>query len=418
MSAVAQIAKFQGYEVSGCDLQSDTPYISKVLKMGIPVAAGHDQNHLKSIDLLAVTPAAFYQSPDHPELTLAKDRGILVKWQQFLGDYLHHDKFVICIAGTHGKSTTTAMAGLLLEQAGLDPAVEVGATVKTWQGNVRLGTGKYFVSEADEFHNNFLHYHPDIIILNNIELDHPEFFPTFDRLLETYADFIKNLKPGGVLIYNADSPGVRQLISLHKSDFTGHNLYPYRLTEFPHNLTLQIPGQHNKSNALGIIKLAEILNINPEIVHHSLHTFSGLERRLELLGEKAGIKVYDDYANHPTSYRANLEALKQQFPDSRILAVIEPHTFSRLRALLPNLHDAFKLANQVVVSKIFSSREVDPGDFTGADIVTAIGAKALYIPEFPGIESYINTHKSSFDLILVMGSGNSYKLSRQILAAI
>lgn len=424
MSAVAQIASSRGYIVSGCDLQTNTPYIDKVKALGIPVFTGHSADHLQDIDILCVTPAVFYQNDAHPEIEAARQKNILMTWQEFMGKYLHADKFVICIAGTHGKSTTTALTGLLLEQAGFDPTVEVGATVPAWHSNVRIGQSKYFISEADEFHDNFLHYHPDIIILNNLELDHPEYFHSFDQLLDSYLNFVKQLKPNGTLIYNADSPGNLKLLLKIKNLLAVRttlkiSLIPYSFSEYPANLSLKVIGNHNKSNTIAIIKLGQLLHIDERITTDSLSNFIGLERRLELLGEKDGIKVYDDYANHPSSYQANLAALKENYPNSRILTVIEPHTFSRLRALLPELPAAFAQADQVVVSKIFSSRETDPGDFTGQNIVDALHhPHAQYIPEFKDISSYIELHKSSFDIILVMGSGDSYKLSRQILSAL
>lgn len=404
MSAVAQIAHAQGYIVSGCDLNLDTPYVDKVKKLNIPIFAGHSADHLKDIDILAVTPAAFYISSDHPELQEAKKKNILMTWQEFMGKYLHKNKFVICIAGTHGKSTTTTMTGLLLEAAGLDPTVEVGATVPAWHSNVRIGKSKYFISEADEFYDNFSSYKPDVIILNNIEMDHPEYFHTIDRVLQSFQKFIDNLKPGGTLIYNSDSPLIHKL-RLPK------NSVPYTLSEF--NYKLSIPGNHNKSNALGVIKLAKILNTPDSITISTLKSFTGISRRIELIGDKNGIKVYDDYANHPTAFTASIAGVKELNPDSKIWAVIEPHSFSRLRATLSDLPAAVSQADEVIVSKIFASRETDPGDFSGADIAAA--AHARYIPEFAEILSTLKVESHPGDVILVMGSGDSYKLSRQIL---
>src|SRR3989344_8348914 len=202
MSAVAQIAHAQGYEVSGCDLNLDTPYISKITNLISHIYQGHSADHLKDIDILAVTPAVFFQSTHNPELTTAKSQGILMTWQEFMGNYLHKNKFLICVAGTHGKSTTTTMAGLLLEAAGFDPTVEVGATIPAWHSNVRIGQSKYFISEADEFYDNFSSYKSDVIILNNIEMDHPESFHTIGRLLQSFKNFIDNLKPAdGVEVF-------------------------------------------------------------------------------------------------------------------------------------------------------------------------------------------------------------------------
>lgn len=441
MSGVAQIAAAQGFQVSGCDLSVDTPYISKVQNLGLPVSLGHDPLHLDGVDILAVTPAVFYQNNTHPEVELARSKGILMKWQEFMGQYLHLGKFVICIAGTHGKSTTTALAGQLLETAQLDPTVEVGATVPLWHSNVRIGTGRYFISEADEFHNNFASYRPDIIILNNIEMDHPEYFGSVDKLLSTYRDFISHLKPHGTLIYNSNSALAHSLVSsLSHPHF---NLVPYSYFEIHsehlsptattfsyhgHNYSLSLPGRHNIENALGVIELARLLKIKLSQVKSSLKSFTGIDRRLQFLGEKHGIKVYDDYANHPTAFLATIQAARQLHPGLPVWAVIEPHTFSRLRTLLPQLPASLASADQVIITKVFASRETDPGDFSGLTITDYLNRNsppakkatptlswATYIPEFPAVADHLKSQAPENCVILVMGSGLSHRLSRLIL---
>ena len=414
-SAVAQIASAQGYIVSGCDLQSSTPYLEKLNKQnpGITTFRGHDSSHLKGVDLLCVTPAVFYQNDHHPEVETARKQGILFTWQQFLGQYLHRDKYIISVAGTHGKSTTTALAGVLLEAAGLDPTVEVGATVNLWHNNVRIGKSRYFISEADEFYDNFSTYNSDVILLTLLEFDHPEYFGTLDNMLLSFQKFIDHLKPDGKVIYNADSP-LTSSLKLPPSS-VGYHLSDYNSESFP----LTLPGNHNKSNALAVINLARHLNIPDVVITSVLSAFTGTGRRMELLGEKNNIKVYDDYANHPSSFSATISAVKQLYPKSRLWAIIEPHTYTRLRVMLSELPAAFSQADEVIVSKIFASREIDPGDFTGADISSALHhPHSQYIPKFSDIASFIKTEAKSGDIILVMGSGDSYQLSRQILASL
>lgn len=401
VSGVAQIARAYGYEVSGCDLKT----------------GGHDAKHLEGVDILAVTPAVFFQSSQHSELQTAKQKNILMTWQEFMSKYLHKNKFVICVAGTHGKSTITAMVGQLLEKAGLDPTVEVGATVPVWHSNVRVGQSKYFISEADEYYHNFLHYHPDVVILNNIEMDHPEYFKTFDNVLQAFVDFVKNIKPGGTLIYNSDSSGVQELLLKIGKYNLDLKLVPFSLAKFPSDLVLGVPGNHNKSNALGVIKLTNILNIDYELTNQLLTNFTGIGRRLEELGTKNKITVIDDYANHPTAFAANILAVKEKYPDRRIWCVIEPHTFSRLRAVMSEIPKSLEKADAVIITKVFVSREKDPGDFSGADIAKVI-PHSRYIPEFIDVVKTLSFETKPGDIILVMGSGNSYKLSRQILESL
>ena len=290
----------------------------------------------------------------------------------------------------------------------------MGATVPLWRANFRIGKGNYFVSEADEYYHNFLNYRPQIIILTMIEMDHPEYFNSLDNVVDAYRKFISNIKPNGVLIYNET---IEQFSILNSQFPNNFQKIKYSIRDFPKNLQLQVPGNHNRENAAAIIKLAEYLKIDYELTNHVLTNFSGIGRRLELIGQKRGIYVYDDYANHPTSYSATIQAVNEKYPESRIWAVVEPHTFSRPKATLPDYPQAFKLTHQVIVSKIFASRETDPGDFSGSDIAAAT-PHATYIPEFPDIAAYLKSHTQPGDIILVMGSGDSYKLAHLILKSI
>lgn len=411
-SAVAQIAKYLGFEVSGCDLNDDTPYIHKVRSAGIPVTIGHDQSHVDTSDIIAVSPAVFYLSNTHPEIEYARSSNKLVKWQEFLGLHLHSDKKLICVAGTHGKSTTTAMVGHLLEDAGLDPIVELGATDLEWGNNIRLGSGQFFVSEADEFHNNFASYHPDYVILNNIELDHPEFFGTLDKVIDTFLCFVRQISDSGALIYNSDDANINLLVS--RLDKVKFKLIPF--AKLRTNLQLSIPGKHNLTNAAGVIALAEELGIKRSIVLHSLKQFIGLSRRIELIGKPKNISIFDDYANHPTAFAATLEAIRSINPQGRIIAVIEPHTVSRLRATITQLADSLQCAYFVIITDIFTSREqIDPL-FTGQTIADSIGTKAEFLADFQAVSDRINQLVRPNDAVVVMGSGDSHKLSRLILS--
>ena len=382
MAVVAEIAKAYGFKVSGCDLKLQ----------------GHNPDHLQNVDILCVTPAIFFQNNNHPEVELARQKNILITWQEFMGKYLHKDKFVICVAGTHGKSTTTAMVGELLTQSKLDPTIELGASGHS------IGKSKYFVTEADEYYGNFLHYRPNIAILNNIEFDHPEYFKTLDNMLDIFQKFVDQTD---LLIYNTDSP------LIHKLKLPNNSI-PYSISEFPKDLILKVPGDHNKTNAMGVIKLAGLLKLLKSDYVKTLENFQGIDRRLQELGTVNGITVIDDYANHPTAFLNNIKALREKYSGKPIWVVIEPHTFSRLRAVLADLAPALKDADHVIISKIFASRETDPGDFSGSDIAEVIPG-ALYIPEFSDIIRHLTLNIKHPSVVLVMGSGNSDKLAREIL---
>jgi UDP-N-acetylmuramate--alanine ligase len=377
IAGVANLAKRMGYRVSGCDLKT----------------GGHDIVHLKNVDLVVVTPAVFYQSGKHPEVVEAKKRGILMTWQEFLGKYLHKGKKVICVAGTHGKSTITAMAGKLLQDAGFDPLVVVGAKVPEWGSSFRFGQGKYFVTEADEFYDNFLHYRPEIVILNNIEFDHPDYFKSEAEVKKSFRKFIKRLKGKKILITQKDS--------LHK------------------RFNLKIFGEHNQKNANMVYLLGKKLGISDEKIISSIESFTGIERRMQLIGEKRGIKVFDDYAHHPTAIAATLAGLRERYPKNRIWAIIEPHGFVRTHALLAKYKGVFKHADKVIIGPIFKARDAKTLGMNPEKIAKSSGhPEAIGVNSFAQIVKIIKKEIKTGDVILVMGAGKSNLWARNILKII
>lgn len=453
MSAVALLAKNAGFEVSGCDLQESTPYLDKCKKAGIKLYVGHNKSHLKDIDVLAVTAAAFFQSQDQPEFILGQKTDKMMQWQEFLAKYLHKDKQVISIAGTNGKSTTTALASLVLEEAGLDPSVMIGASMKKWGANYRTGKSKYFVVESDEFFDNFLAYHPDIIILNNIEFDHPDFFKSFDHVLNTFKKFIKNIKGDRTLIFNQDDPGIKKLFTkLGKKFLSSLKLVGYTLKTKPgikvanstrgiiktsnskgtifeainHKLNLKnrfnliLPGEYNVSNALGVITLATILGIKPKIVDDVFRNFEGIGRRLDKIGEtKNKIIIYDDYGHHPSAIKVTLEALKQRYPGQKIWAVIEPHGYSRTKAVLSLYKNAFSNAEEVIIAPIFKSRDQHDFGVSSQSIVEISKHTNIQsLDTFEKIIQYVKEKIPSKAILVVFGAGNSYYLVRDIFKSL
>ncbi len=431
MSGVALIAKAQRYEVSGCDINIDTPYIKKIRDLQVPIFKGQDQKHLNGIDILAVTPAVFFQNADNPELKEGKKRKIVMTWQEFLGKYLQKGKKVICIAGTHGKSTTTAMASLLFEKANLDPSVMIGATVNEWGANYRVGKSDVFITEADEFFDNFLNYQPDAIILNNIEFDHPDYFKDEKQMFESFRRFIGNLRGEKILIFNKDSFGVKRLFEMiGKERLKKLRLYGYTTknkkialkrneTNFEidgEKFKLKVLGKYNVSNALGVIVLGKIFGISVNKIKRSLASFGGIGRRLELIGEKSGVKVYDDYAHHPSAIKVTLAALKQKYPKKKIWVIVEPHTYSRTKALLALYKNVFKDADEVIITPIFKSRDTTDFGISGESIVKISNHRNIkYIDNFDKITTLVCRNVKKEDVIIVMGAGESYKLARNIL---
>ncbi len=430
MSGVAIIAKSQGYEISGCDLNINTPYIDELKNSGVKIFQNQDEKHINNIDIIAATPAVFFQNENHPEIILAKKEKKLITWQKFLGKYLQKNKEVICIAGTHGKSTTTAMLALLFEREKLDPSVMIGANIKEWNANFRIGKSKIFITEADEFFDNFLNYKPSVIILNNIEYDHPDYFKDRKQLFKSFNKFIENLQGKKILIYNDDDPGIKKLFRIiGKNKLKKLNLYPYSTknakiklgkteTHFEFqdtNYKLKVPGKYNVSNALGVIVLGKLFNIPTKRIRESLYKFNSIGRRLELISNKDGVKIYDDYAHHPTAISKTLSALRQKYPKEKILAIIEPHTFSRTKALLPLYENAFTGADEVIIAPIFRSRDTENFGVSGKSIVEISKHHDIsYIGNFSEITTLVKKTTKPGDVIIVMGAGDSYKLAYEI----
>ena len=450
LAGVAILAQKAGFKVSGCDLSPHTYYTDFLTKEKIKPMLGHDEKHLKGVDILAVSPAIFNVNPDHPEVVEARKRGILMTWQKLMGQYLQKDKYVIAIAGTHGKSTTTALTGLVLEEAGFDPIVEVGAIVPEWGKTIRIGNSRYFVCEADEFNYNFLNYSPSIAIINNIEMDHPEFFKDFEEFRNSFNKFIRRLRGPKILIVNEDSEGVQKLLKEMSVWLTDNKVkvigyFLKRRFKFPftdeyqgqivkmtpgfsrfrvtgkftsEEFILKIPGSHNIANALGIWACAVELGIKSDKVKKAFKKFAGLERRFSLTGEANGIKVFDDYAVHPTAIKATLQAAKQKYPNRKIWIVFEPHQFSRLSIFLDSFSTSLKLAHRVIVTKIYAGRERDVGKTKPEDLVEKIGTKACYLPDFKEVARKIVSECKNGDIVIVSGAGKSYTLSQTILEEI
>lgn len=453
MSAVALLAKHAGFTVSGCDLQESTPYLDKCKKAGIKLYVGHNKTHLKNIDVLAVTAAAFFQSQDQPEFILGQKTDKMMQWQEFMDKYLHPGKQMISIAGTNGKSTTTALASLVLEEAGLDPSVMIGATMKKWDANYRTGKNKYFLVESDEFFGNFLAYHPDTIILNNIEFDHPDFFKSFDHVLNTFKKFVKNLKGDRTLIFNQDDPGIKKLFTkLGKKYLSSLNLVGYTLKAKPgirvvnstrglikttnskgtifeainpklklnRKFSLILPGEYNVSNALGVTTLAMILGIKPKIVNDVFRNFEGIGRRLDKIGETENkVTIYDDYGHHPSAIKATLNAIHQRHPKQKIWAVVEPHGFSRTKATLPLYKNAFTQAAGVIIAPIFKSRDQHDFGVSSQSIVDISKHKNIQsLDSFEKIIQYVKEKIPSKTILVVFGAGNSYYLVRDIFKSL
>jgi UDP-N-acetylmuramate--alanine ligase len=445
-AGAALLAHHAGAAIDGCDADTPSPYTPPIDAAGIRVIAGHDAAHLAGVERVAITPA-LRANPDLPELVAAHRMGIpVVPWQEILGELMAAEgRIGLAVTGTHGKSTTTAMLGHLLEVAGMDPTVEVGAFIPAWGASVRPGGGAPFLVEADEFGDNFLHYHPAGAIVTNVEMDHPDFFADRAAVLASMEAFVRGMGEsdalgGRLLVTTAADPGVRALLTRLEGwkgrivqygpggdveardvDFAGGGA-TFRLFEHPFESPLA--GEHNVLNASGALTMARQLGASLEALAEGLRTFTGAGRRMELIADTAGVIVYDDYGHHPTEVRAALAAARQKVGDRRLWAVFEPHMYSRTALFMDEFAGAFTDADEVVIADIFASRDTDEAlQSTSAEALADAIERISAVPtiatgEVDATTEYVAEHLRPGDAVLVMGAGKSYRIARGLAAAL
>jgi len=435
ISAIARLLVEDGWPVSGSD-RTLSPLAAELMKLGIPVAIGHAAENIQGAELVVRSSAV----PDsNPEVQAALAAGIpVLKRADFLGR-LMQGKLGIAVAGTNGKTTTTAMIAWMLTRLNLDPSYIIGGVSRNLSNNAHAGHGDAFVIEADEYDRMFLGLNPRLAVVTFVEHDHPDCFPTMADYRIAFADFIDRLQPGGTLLACADNFEAAALVSKVPenctartyglncpADYCALEIHPNHLGSFSFeawrsgqklaSLDLQVPGLHNASNALAALAAAHILNLPLEQAAAALGEFSGTGRRFELIGEPHGIAIIDDYAHNPTKIRATLAAARARYPGRRIWAVWQPHTYSRTRTLQAEFLNAFKDADRVLVTEIYAAREASEG-YSAAQIVARLShPAALFLPTLAETEQYLIQHLQPGDVLLVLSAGDADRISAGVLA--
>lgn len=421
-SGCARLAQRGGFTVTGCDKNLSGEFIG--ILSGLKIFGSHDPKHLDGVDILAITPAILSLDPKNPEILEAKKRKVkIMTWQKFLGKYLTRGKQVIAVCGTHGKSTTTAMVGQILEDAGLDPTVLLGANTIFWKGNFRSGNGKYFVVEADEFNDNYMSLKPDMTIVTNIEFDHPEYFKDFEDYRNSFRNFLHTTKM--LIIANLEDENSKNVLS--EKDISPESFFP-PVVDFSKNLIdfpLNVYGHHNKLNASAAFNLGLNLGIDPEAIKKSLQNFKGVGRRIEYLGNINGAKVYSDFGHHPTEIKVTVQALRQKYHDREVIVLFQPHMFSRTKALFSDFVEVFRNlpVKKTYILDIYPSREVDTGLVNSKQLVQAIGKENVqYSRDLTKTFRELTTRPSSRgnqltnnDLVIFMGAGDIDQKARELI---
>jgi len=415
----AALAHASGFQVSGCDINLDSTEIPYVLKQ-LPLNIGHNPKHLNNIEILIVSPAVNIMSSVNKEIQEAKRRGIkILTWQEFIGKFLLKGKFVIAVCGTHGKSTTTGMVGFILEKAGLDPWVLVGAKILNWDSSFRVGKSNYFVIEADEYNNNFLNYTANIIVITNIEWDHPDFFKDKQKLYQSFEKFILKAKRPFCLLTTKNGVGINHFLK-----FILRKKYAKEIADFIEypkikRLRLQIPGSFNILNASLAYAVAKKLGIGEKMIIEALKDFKGIARRFHLVGKVGKMKIFDDYAHHPSEIKATLDMAADIFPNRKIWVCFQPHTFSRTLVFFSEFVNVLKHApvEQIYLVDIFAAREKDEGLISSAKLAEAIKtSKVQYLGDITHAATFFKTIRNKPDILINMGAGDIFKLSRMLLS--
>jgi UDP-N-acetylmuramate--alanine ligase len=441
-AGVATLLQRAGALVDGCDADAPSPYTPPLERAGIVIARGHDPAHLEGVDRVAISPAVRAVA-GHPELAAAIEAGLpVVSWQALLGELMAaHGHLGLAVAGTHGKSTTTALLGHLLIAAQMDPTVEVGAFIADWGASVRPGGGAPFLVEADEFGDNFLNYRPSAAIVTNVEMDHPDYFADEAAVLDSFERFVRGMLPdprlgGRLLLAAAGDRGADALV--HRlgdwqgrivrygpageiaADGVGYHESGTSFRLFDHPFEMVLAGEHNVLNATAALALARTLGAPLEALAIGLRSFAGAGRRMERIGDTAGVLIFDDYGHHPTEVRAALQAARQQVGDRRLWAVFEPHMYSRTALLLDDFAASFGGADEVLIVDIFASRDADTSVTSAEELADAVerisAVPTLASGDAESTTQYLADHVRAGDAVLVMGAGKSYRVAHGLAA--
>ncbi len=408
VSAIARMMIEEGKKVSGSDV-SFSAITEELQKLGAKVFLGHNAKNVPNdVELLVYTPAV---NEKNPELKKAKKLKIIcLSYPEILG-FISKDKFTIAVAGTHGKTTTTAMIGKILTEAKLEPSIIVGSLLKESKSNFVAGRGKYFVVEACEYKKSFLNLNPKIIVITNIDNDHLDYYGSLENIKKAFGEFARKLDEDGFLVCDPNNNNLRDAVKRTKAKIIDY-------TKIAANFNLKIPGEHNIRNAKASMAVARILDIDDEKSLSFLNKFSGTWRRFEYKGKTAkNSLVYDDYGHHPTEIKATLSGARELYPKNKIIVVFQPHLYSRTKNHLAEFGKSFKDADIVVVSPIYAAREKNDPSINSEMLVEEIkknNKQSFFFKDFSEIENYIKTHSDESSIIITVGAGDIHKVSSDL----
>jgi UDP-N-acetylmuramate--alanine ligase len=432
MSGLAEILLDRGFEVYGSD--RDITPISK----GATIYQGHDENHIHNDLSFIVYTAAIKK--DNPEYMQGVSLAIpLISRAELLGQVMAHYKYSVGVAGTHGKTTTTSMVAHIFENCGIDATISVGGILKLIDGNIKVGSSDYFVTEACEYANSFLEFKPFIGIVLNIDEDHMDFFKDLDDIRHSFLTYLGNIPKNGYAIINSAALketdlydnlecntitfGLSEVDSDYYPKNVSYNAFGLGSYEFYHHDThlctvhLKTTGEHNVLNSLSAMTMAHLLGLDLDQAAIGLSTFSGANRRFEYKGDLGGVTIIDDYAHHPSEIEATINAAKK-IVKNKLWIVFQPHTYTRTIRFLEDFARVLAKADGIILTDIYAAREKDEHTVHSKDLLKAINSlnpNVAYIPSFDDVQVFILSHCVPNDLLITMGAGNVFLIGEDIL---
>lgn len=432
MSALAELVLRSGGRVTGCDARPG-PVLDMLVGLGAEIVIGHDASHVEGASALVCTAA---MPKEHPELAAARASGIpVLKRAQALGALVNRGTLV-AVAGTHGKTTTTAMTAAILMEASLNPTSFVGGTVGAWGSGLRAGSDALFVVEADEYDRSFFTLQPNVIVLTSVESDHLDVYGTAEAVDDAFRRFTDLLPADGLLAACADDDGARRILEYRGQGSIGYGTSDtatlravsieaigrgsrFTVREADRELgsvDLGAPGMHNVRNALGALAAARQVGADFASAQRALAAFTGVDRRLQDLGTARGITVIDDYAHHPTEIAASIDGCRAAYPGRPVVAVFQPHLFTRTRDFAAAFGHALAAADAVWVTDVYPAREAPIAGVTGelvANAARATNANVRYLPALDDLVDALVPSLRSGDVCLVMGAGDIDRVAHE-----
>jgi UDP-N-acetylmuramate--alanine ligase len=434
MSGIAEVLHNLGYQVSGSDLKTSEHTI-RLQELGVAIWIGHDSAHVRDADVVVRSSAV---PPENPEILAARVHSIPVIQRAEMLAELMRMKYGVAVAGTHGKTTTTSMVATVLAKAGLDPTMVIGGRLDALGSNAKLGRGEFMVAEADESDGSFLKLTPTIAVVTTIDAEHLDYYRDLQQIQETFIEFINKVPFYGSAVLCLDQGHIRNLLPrvykrvvsyalATQADLTAEGIslqgmtstFKVRFKGQPlGEAQLRVPGLHNVSNALAAVAVGLELDIGFDVIRAALGEFSGVARRFEVKGVPHDIMVVDDYAHHPAEIQATLRAAKSGFR-RRLIAVFQPHRYTRTRALLSEFLPAFDLADRLILTEIYPAGETPIAGISGRQIAEGVarrgGPEVLYAQRKEEIPELVTEMARPGDLIITMGAGDIWKACDEIV---